>query len=278
MRRTDLIPVALLVALGGFIAVQFARAPRRRTPPPAIVVDTTESVHPDPAPASTGMASVIAAQPTDVESEVRMSSAPPPRHDVSEVRRRLQLSEAGTYLGAMLAQLDSNLYRWPDRVADPIRVWVDPHPPLADWSERNPSIVRAAFREWEQTGIPVRFSFVVNAGDADVTVTWVEKFEADRIGHTRWIHDQHRWMSPGSSITLALRHPTAGPVPEEMMAGVARHEIGHVLGVPHSPTNGDIMYAQLTQSKLSNADRATVRLLYSVPAGSIRLAETTAAP
>src|SRR5829696_5897785 len=46
------------------------------------------------------------------------TAAPAPRTapplDRSEVRRRLQLAEAGTYIGDLLAAHDSSLARWPD--------------------------------------------------------------------------------------------------------------------------------------------------------------------
>ena len=274
MRRADWLPLAIVAGLGGFIVVQIARAPRATTAGAAPLA-SSETTAVDSA-AYEGLTGVVTrvtpAAPADIEAEVRLTSRPAPRHDVEDVRRRLLLAEPGTYIPAVLAQLDSTLYRWPDRVAEPLRVWIDPRPPLAGWSEDNPALVRAAFREWEATGIPLRFTFVVNAGDADVSVKWVERFDGDRIGNTRWIHDQHRWMAPGSEIILALHHARdRSRIPPGVLSGVARHEIGHLLGLPHSPNRTDIMHAQLVQPSISAADRATARVLYSVPAGSLRV-------
>ena len=209
--------------------------------------------------------------PGDIERELRVSSGPPPKHDVAEVIRRLRQGESGTYLPHMLTQTDSTLYRWPDRVTQPLRVWIDPRPPLFGWRDENPALVRSAFAEWESIGLPIRFSFVVNAGDADVSVKWVDKFEGDRIGYTRWVHDQYRWLTPGGEILLALHDARGDQMPPEVTSGIARHEIGHLLGIPHSPNMTDVMYPQLMTPTLSQLDRATARLLYSVPAGSVRL-------
>lgn len=209
--------------------------------------------------------------PGDIERELRVSAGPPPKHDVADVIRRLRQGETGTYLPHMLQELDSTLYRWPDRVAQPLRVWIDPRPPLFGWSEDNPGLVRAAFAEWQDIGLPIRFSFVVNAGDADVSVKWVDKFEGERIGYTRWVHDQYRWLTPGGEIILALHDARGHRLPQNVTSGIARHEIGHLLGMPHSPDRADVMFPQLITPTLSQADRATVRLLYSVPAGSVRM-------
>ena len=48
------------------------------------------------------------------------------------------------------------------------------------------------------------------------------------------------------------------------------HEIGHALGLGHSPNTNDIMYTphQYGQVKLSNRDINTVRWLYSLPDGT----------
>ena len=51
----------------------------------------------------------------------------------------------------------------------------------------------------------------------------------------------------------------------------ARHEAGHVLGMGHSPDVQDIM-AAATEGKqylITDADRATARLLYALPPGKI---------
>ena len=51
------------------------------------------------------------------------------------------------------------------------------------------------------------------------------------------------------------------------MRAIALHEVGHLLGLDHAESSDDIMSARVRVRELSETDRATVRLLYAVPAG-----------
>jgi predicted Zn-dependent protease len=55
-----------------------------------------------------------------------------------------------------------------------------------------------------------------------------------------------------------------------MVRAAALHEIGHLLGVGHSLSEGDIMSAEAHALELSRADLTTLRLLYVLPPGAIR--------
>ena len=186
-----------------------------------------------------------------------------------EVRRRLQLAEPGTYIGEILLDRDSALTRWPERTRRPLRVWIDAAAEQPGWDAGYRDQVRAAFASWEEVGIPVRFDFVADARDADVQVTWVDRFVEPISGKTIWSRDD-RWWIVDADIQLALHHRNGDPLDASQVRAIALHEVGHLLGLDHTEDPANIMAARVRVRELSPADQATVRLLYSVPAGRIR--------
>jgi predicted Zn-dependent protease len=51
---------------------------------------------------------------------------------------------------------------------------------------------------------------------------------------------------------------------------VALHEIGHLLGLDHSPDSTDLMFAKAVVRDLSPRDVRTAQLLYDLAPGSLR--------
>jgi predicted Zn-dependent protease len=49
-----------------------------------------------------------------------------------------------------------------------------------------------------------------------------------------------------------------------------RHEIGHALGLNHADDATSVMYREAATSTISPSDRATLRLIYLLPPGSLR--------
>jgi Matrixin len=189
--------------------------------------------------------------------------------DVQDIRHRLQLGERGTYIGEILLVRDSGLARWPERVINPLRVWVATGRQLPGWNEHYPDRVREAFDIWSLAGVPVKFTFVRDSSDADVIVEWVDRFDSPITGRTLWSRDRNWWIVNGS-ITLALHHTGGEMLDEPSIHAIALHEVGHLLGLDHSADTTNIMTARVRVHDLTSADRATIRLLYSLPPGSIK--------
>ena len=191
------------------------------------------------------------------------------KRDVQEVRRKLEQGAIGTYITDVLVEHDSALARWPDRVEKPLRVWVDPAPALEGWNTEFEGQVRRAFEAWIETGIPMRFTFVADSSEADVDVTWVDRFDEPISGKTRWARDNRWWIVDGS-ITIALHHSSGSTLGPTAIHAIALHEVGHLLGLDHSRNPDNIMTPRVRVKALSDEDRATMRLLYTLSPGTVR--------
>lgn len=256
MKRLELIPVALLGALASFMAVQMNATPLASQSPALVPTVTSDAGAVD---------STEAAPPP--RPSVRVPAVE--RRDVDDIRTRLAMGAPGTYIDEILASRDSSLARWRDRSIEPLRIWVDIAPPLDAWRREFAQHARDAFEAWEAVGIPVRFTFVVDPAQSDVQVTWVDRFDEQISGKTHWARDENWWITDGS-IVLALHHRDGHALDTAAIRAIALHEVGHLLGLDHTADETSIMTPRVRVRDLSNADRATVKLVYSLPAGSIR--------
>lgn len=198
-----------------------------------------------------------------------LRAADMPRLGALEMRRRVSQGALGTYVNDVLLSRDSTLARWPDRSTQPLRVWVQEAEGLTNWTPEFLPAVRDAFDNWVQVGIPVRFTFVVDSATADVRVTFVPGFATGISGRTVWSRDANYWMV-SSEIHLAVADPAGSGFTPPQMRAIALHEVGHLLGLDHALGGEHIMSARIRVRELSGGDRETVRLLYSLPAGSLR--------
>ena len=185
------------------------------------------------------------------------------------VRSRLRRGEPGTYIADILKERDSSLARWPDRHGEPLRVWVQPMSSIVDFTESYVDEVRAAFEDWDELQLPVRFQFVRDSAHADVHVTWLDHFEQPISGRTKWARDDDWWITD-ADIVLAVHHHQGEVLDLDAMKAMALHEIGHLIGLDHTKDSGCIMAPKVRVRGLSPADIATARLLYTLPPGAVR--------
>jgi len=255
MRRLELVFGAIVTALAVFVAVE-ARGAR------------VYSAY------LGGAVSAPIANSTDAPRRARPADAPVtdeitrPR-DVEEIRRKLREGAPGTYVNELLLQRDSALARWPDRRENPLRVWVQGETPTSNFSNGFPEIVRGAFEEWISTGIPIAFDFVRDSARADIHVTWIDRFDEQISGKTLWAHDDDWWIVE-ANIVLAVHHRGGEPLDSSAVRAIALHEIGHLLGLDHTTDTANIMTPKVRVKELSDADRATARLLYKLPPGKVK--------
>lgn len=262
MRRIETLLGITLFGFGAFVAVE-ATGASRAAPAPA-APRATASAPPD----SSGDGNP-AARPT-ATTLLRPSASSAPVRDPAQVRHQLRVAGPGTYIGEMLAAQDSSLQRWPERDR-PLYVWVQPSFASRDWRPAYVDAARRGFTDWRSAGLPFDFTFVVDSGRADVHVYWAERLtEGRRIGMTYRVHDQHGWIT-GGHIVLAMQTVDGRTLPERLIRATALHEAGHLVGLNHTADTSSIMTSSAGgRGTVGVSDQATLRLLYSLPPGSVR--------
>lgn len=206
----------------------------------------------------------IAPRARDVPS--RQSSPP------AELRRRVAGLASGTYVADILREQDSTLYRWPERLNDAVRVYVEPTSNVPDWNDALPNMTRDVFGEWTLTGLPLRFAFVYDSIDADVSIRWRDRFpdaDGQRIGVTERTQSTD-FLIVRATISIALHDSAGRAFSAPFVVGIVRHEVGHALGLNHASDSTSVMFAEAATTTLSASDHATLRLLYLVPPGTLK--------
>jgi predicted Zn-dependent protease len=246
----------LTALLVGAVAADVARRIIARPDPAAPGTDSTS------VGASAGQVVRRAPAPPDTAADVRRRAV---------VRRRLEIEGASTYLPDMLPETDSAVRRWPDQLVAgrALRVAVLRGGGVASFREEFAANVSWAVNRWNSANLPVRLETGADSSTADIVVTWVRRLDGNRTGRTDVTWDT-RGHIRRAEVFLATHTPDGQPLDTRQMTALALHELGHALGLGHSPSRDDALYPITRALELSDRDRRTARLLYDLPPGSLR--------
>ncbi len=225
-----------------------------------------DALRPGPGDAGAPASGPSAVRPSGAASAGSRPEVPPPDLAARRAARERLITLGGsTYLDSLFLVSDSAVRRWGDG-DDPIRYAFDGGHPEG-WHPAYADEVREAIGRWAPA--PRRLAEVPDTGAADVVVSWVPQFAFRRAGQTDLFWDS-RGAIYRARVILALRSEHGQPLPREARVAVAMHEIGHVMGLPHSADSVDAMYEATRVDAPSARDRRTLRLLYDLPLGLLR--------
>ena len=203
-------------------------------------------------------------------------------------------STVGALSDSAAANLDAALdvhggaVRW-EIERGPIRIWVQRRPDFAadvgvttaEWRRT----VFAATDAWRDVVPGLTFALESDSSRAAVVVTWAHDLESEpasgelayrTAGRTTLVPDDVG-RAVLAHVRLAVFAPGAVRYSVDDVRAVARHELGHALGLAHHRAPSSVMAPLVRAERLSEEDRATLRALYALPIGA-RCAVQASAP
>lgn len=155
----------------------------------------------------------------------------------------------------------------------PLKVYIAPMKFYSKQGEdyKYRGMVKQALETWQKaSGGKVSFKIVPTLLESNVNIEW-KRVDRQALGYCAFQYDpNNRLYSAEVQIGLTEGLVHAQYMDEDEVYHTILHEIGHALGLGHSPYKTDIMYTphQKGIKTLSKNDKLTLKWLYILPQGA----------
>lgn len=155
----------------------------------------------------------------------------------------------------------------------PLKVYIAPMKFYSKQGEdyKYRAMVKQALEAWQRASNgKVSFKIVGTLLESNVNIEW-KRVDRKALGYCTFQYDpNNRLYSAEVQIGLTEGLVHAQYMDEDEVYHTILHEIGHALGLGHSPYKTDIMYTphQKGLKNLSQNDKLTLKWLYTLPQGA----------